>query len=200
MTAKEKFSVALLIGSTRPERQGIHVAEWIERLLTEHGFTVSVVDPKLKPLALVGMRYKDYEPGTAPALLEELHRLYSSVDGLVLVSPEYNHSTSGVMKNLLDTFTRKEFGYKPVFIVGYSDGPFGGIRAIEHLRQITVDLGMTPIHAAVAMSHVDEAFTTDSALVDDVRERYAKQAVKAVKEFVWYLEAFKRQREKGVPE
>lgn len=200
MSKKEKFKVALLIGSIRKERQGIHVAEWVEHQLTDNNFEVTVVDPKEKPLPLVGDRYKDFAPGTAPALLEELHQVFSASDGFVLVTPEYNHSTSGVLKNLLDTFNRKEFAFKPALIVSYSNGGFGGVRAIEHLRQITVDLGLTPIHAAISISHVDEAFTHDGQLIDSIRERYQKQAAGALAEFVWYLEALKRQREKSLPE
>lgn len=199
MALKEKFKVALIIGSIRRQRQGIHVARWLERTLVADGFQVTVFDPQAEPLPLVGDRYKDFEPGQAPALLEKLHQLFVGADGFVFVSPEYNHSTSGVIKNVLDTFGRIEFGYKPALLTTYSDGPFGGVRSMEYLRQIVVELGMTPLTKPISISAVDTVFGPDDVLVEAVKARYEKQAAEAIAQFRWYLEAFQTQRKKGLP-
>jgi len=67
-------------------------------------------------------------------------------DAFVMVTPEYNHGTSGVLKNALD-WIYPEWNNKPVAFVSYGSG--GGARAIEQLRMNAVELQMAPIRAAV---------------------------------------------------
>jgi NAD(P)H-dependent FMN reductase len=67
-------------------------------------------------------------------------------DGYVIVSPEYNHGYSAVLKNALD-WVYTEWTKKPVGFVGY--GSTGGARAIEQLRQVVVELDMVPLREAI---------------------------------------------------
>jgi len=73
----------------------------------------------------------------------------ASYDGFVMVTPEYNHSTSGVLKNAID-FLYAEWANKAVGFVGY--GAVGGARAVEHLRLVAGELQLADVQAQVALS------------------------------------------------
>ena len=77
-------------------------------------------------------------------------------DGFVLVTPEYNHGYPAVLKNALDHLYA-EWNGKPVGFVGYG-GPGGGLRAVEQLRQVVIELGMVPMRQQVAVPAVYAAF------------------------------------------
>ncbi len=76
-----------------------------------------------------------------------------SFDGFVMVTPEYNHSTSGVLKNALD-YLYAEWNNKAVGFVSY--GSAGGARAVEHLRLVCGELQMADVRQQVALSLVTE--------------------------------------------
>lgn len=70
----------------------------------------------------------------------------ATLDGLIVVTPEYNHGPSAVLKNALD-YAYKEFIRKPIGFVGY--GGTGAARAIEQLRLVAIELQMAPVRNAV---------------------------------------------------
>src|SRR5581483_804162 len=73
----------------------------------------------------------------------------ASFDGFVMVTPEYNHSTSGVLKNAID-YLYAEWANKAVGFVSY--GSAGGARAVEHLRLIAGELQMADVRQQVTLS------------------------------------------------
>ena len=77
----------------------------------------------------------------------------SDVDGFVIVTPEYNHSTSGVLKNAID-YLYAEWNNKAVGFVSY--GAVGGARAAEHLRLVAGELQMADVRQQVALSLITE--------------------------------------------
>ena len=81
-----------------------------------------------------------------------------SFDGFVFVTPEYNHSTSGALKNAID-FLFKEWNNKAAGFVSY--GSAGGARAVEHLRLVMAELMVATVRAQVMFSlhHDFEAYT-----------------------------------------
>src|SRR6202000_253924 len=74
-------------------------------------------------------------------------------DGFIIVTPEYNHSTSGVLKNAID-YLYAEWNNKAVGFVSY--GAVGGARAAEHLRLISGELQMADVRQQVALSLITE--------------------------------------------
>ena len=114
-------------------------------------------------------------------------------DGYMAVTPEYNHSTSAAMKNTLDYFL-EEYYFKPSAIVSYSLGAFGGINAVQHLRNIFAGLGAPTIPSALSIPKVHAVFANGGELLDATFER---RYVKFVAEFEWYIEALGNQRTKG---
>jgi NAD(P)H-dependent FMN reductase len=121
------------------------VAHEIEKL---ENVTVEVLDLKEYELPF-------FNEGVSPSFKQEPYahpevarftKKVAEGDAYVMVTPEYNHSTSGVLKNALD-WVYQEWNNKPVAFVSY--GSVGGARAVEHLRLIAIELQMAPIRAAV---------------------------------------------------
>ena len=139
--------IAVIAGSTRPLRASKVIADWVasEDIPGVESVVVDLAEVDLPLLnephpAMTG-RYE--QPKTL-----EWSRLIDGFDGYVLVSPEYNHSTTAVLKNALDHLYM-EWRDKPVGFVGY--GVDGGRRAVEHLRAICGELGMAPLPGQVSL-------------------------------------------------
>jgi NAD(P)H-dependent FMN reductase len=143
--------IAIIVGSTRPGRKAEPVARWVHDLAAERGdATFELVD-----LADYDLPHLD-EPVPA-AMGADYSRPHSrawaatiaSFDGYVFVTPEYNHSTSGVLKNAID-FLYVEWHNKAAGFVGY--GLNGGTRAVEHLRLVMGELQVADVRQQVALS------------------------------------------------
>jgi NAD(P)H-dependent FMN reductase len=113
-------------------------------------------------------------------------------DGYVIVSPEYNHGYPGELKVLLDTFG-KEYGRKPVAICGVSDGVTGGVRVVEQLRQVVVELGMVPTARAVYFANAASFSAADGTVQNEAFYRTRVDGV--LEELTWYAKVLKRGRE-----
>jgi NAD(P)H-dependent FMN reductase len=146
--------IGIILGSTRPGRNGEAVAHWVYDIAKQRGDAefelVDLLDYKLPHLDEV------YPPTMGqyaqPHTLEWAAKI-ASFDGFVMVTPEYNHSTSGALKNAID-FLFAEWNNKAVGFVSY--GSVGGARAVEHLRLIAGELQMADVRAQVALSlHTD---------------------------------------------
>ena len=142
--------IGVILGSTRPGRNGKGVADWvIEKTAGRPGATYELVDLADYPLPLLD------EP--APASMQQYTKQHTKrwaakvaeFDGFVFVSPEYNHSTSGVLKNALD-FLNVEWNDKAAALVTY--GSVGGARAAEHLRAILSELQVAHVRQQMTFS------------------------------------------------
>lgn len=139
--------VGVIAGSTRPVGQAKVIAEWV------CADPVPSLDLVLVDLADVGLPLL-CEPAPAASgrydqpATRSWSQLVAGFDAFVLVTPEYNHSTSAVLKNALDHLYQ-EWRDKPVAFVGYGVG--GGTRAVEHLRAITAELGMPGVGPQVSI-------------------------------------------------
>jgi NAD(P)H-dependent FMN reductase len=154
------LKIAVIIGSTRPGRVGESVAQWVYGLAKERGdaeyelvdisdFDLPVLDEPIPPSQ--GKYSKEHTKRWAKKV--------ASFDGYVFVTPEYNHSTSGALKNAID-FVYSEWNNKAAGFVGY--GSVGGVRAVEHLRLIMAEVQVATVRNQVALSLFTdfEDFTT----------------------------------------
>ena len=187
------FKVALIVGSVRRDRNGIKVAKWMEQKLKERGHEVFFIDPMELNLPILDRMYKEMDD--PPENLKKLRQMLVDADGYLPITPEYNHSTSSAMKNTLDYFL-EEYFFKPSAIVSYSVGGFGGVNAAAHLRQILSEIGTPAISSTYPISKVQTVFDDNGNLLD---EKHNKRVKRFLDEFEWYMEAMKRQREKGTP-
>lgn len=151
--------IAIIIGSTRPERVGESVARWVYELAQKRkdaqfelvdiqDFNLPLLDEPIPPSQ---GKYTQEHTKTWAAKI-------GSFDGYVFVTPEYNHGISGALKNAID-FLYAEWNNKAAGFVGY--GSAGGVRAVESLRLVMAELHIADVRAQVALSlHTDfESFT-----------------------------------------
>jgi NAD(P)H-dependent FMN reductase len=189
------LNVVVLLGSVRSDRKGIRIARYVERQFTGRGHAVTLVDPQALQLPLLDRMYKEYSPGSAPPVLEQLAALYRAADAFVIVTAEYNHSVPPALSNLLDHFL-EEYFWRPSAIVCYSAGAFGGVRAAMQLRAMLCELGMPSISSLFPVPRVEQAFSDAGEPSDDGADRrFARFAA----ELEWYAEALRARRASGVP-
>ena len=147
--------IAIIIGSTRPGRRGRAVAEWVAAVSAQEQPTV---DFEIVDLADFELPLLDEEQ---PALFGRYGHAHTrrwaeaiaGYDGFVFVTPEYNHSIPGALKNALD-FIYAEWNNKAAGFVGY--GLHGGARAVEHLRLILAELKVATVRTQVGLSLHDD--------------------------------------------
>jgi len=140
--------LSIIIGSTRPGRAGLPIADWFaDRARAHGGFEIDVVD-----LAELNLPMLD-EPNH-PRLRQYTHQHtkdwsahVSGSDAFVIVTPEYNHGYSPAVKNAID-YLHHEWHYKPVGFVSYG-GVAAGTRAMQQLKQVVTALRMLPLTDAV---------------------------------------------------
>lgn len=164
-------------GTVREGRKSIHPARHVTELLDEE-HDAELFDPKERDVPLLETRrYAD--PGEPPEDVEEFGQKVEDADGLVVVTPEYNHSIPGALKNLLD-YLYPEYEDKPFSTVTVSAGGFGGVRAQMHLENIIAEL-QGRIGPSLAVSNVGDVFSEDGELQDDsYRERFQEFVEEAV--------------------
>ena len=145
--------IGIVIGSTREGRFGEKPARWIHEIAKQRtDLTFTLIDLRDHPLPLFA---EPVSPAWGPVANDAAKRwgaLLQDLDGLIVVTPEYNHGPSAVLKNALD-YAYNEFARKPIAFVGY--GGVGAARAIEQLRLIAVELQMAPIREAVHIGMVE---------------------------------------------
>src|SRR4051794_4719061 len=146
--------IGIILGSTRPNRNGEQVAQWVFEIASQRGDAeFELVDLRDYPLPHLDEPMPPSFGQYANDHTREWAQKVASFDGFVIVTPEYNHSTSGVLKNAID-FLYAEWNNKAVGFVSY--GGVGGVRAVEHLRLVAAELQMADIRQQVALSLITE--------------------------------------------
>lgn len=144
------LKIAVILGSTRPGRNGEAVANWVmKEAAGRTGATYELVDLRDYPLP----HLDEAIPPSMGQYTNEHTKTWAakigSYDGFVFVTPEYNHSTSGVLKNAID-YLYAEWNNKAAAFVSY--GSLGGARAIEHLRGISSELQIAHVRQQLSFS------------------------------------------------
>lgn len=128
-------NIGIIAASTRPGRFGIQPATWVHELAQQR----DDANYELVDLAEVDLPLLDEANPPAMHQYEHAHtrrwaERVDRLDGFVFVTPEYNHSIPGALKNAID-FVFREWNYKPASFVSYGSAA-GGARAVEHLRGV----------------------------------------------------------------
>jgi len=187
----KKTIISIFIGSIRSGRIGDKVANWVAKTLEQRGHTVNIIDPEEYP-ELQTLKIPNHYNQKPSLDMQKIHKWLEESDGFILVTPEYNHSFSGTIKNALDNFM-PEYEKKPFGIVSYSIGPFGGIRANEALRPIISELKGVATPIPFMISTVGNVFDENGNLKDKV---YDERIVAFLDNFEWYVHALKDARAK----
>jgi NAD(P)H-dependent FMN reductase len=152
--------IGIILGSTRPGRRGEPVARWVmEQAGRRSDARFELIDLADYPLPHLDEALPPSTGQYQNAHTQEWAATIGRFDGFVFVTPEYNHSTSGVLKNAID-YLYAQWNNKAMGVVSY--GAVGGTRAAEHLRLIAGELQMADVRTNVAISLLTdfENFTT----------------------------------------
>lgn len=160
-----------ILGSTRdstpprPARLGLRVAKACMRLLRDRG-EADLIDALDWPLPQPFKPHFSFSKDKLPPDLGELARRIEAADAYVMISPEYNHSMSPALANLLNHFGSSLFSWKPSLIVTYSAGQWGGTRAAMTMRPFLSELGCLPVSAMVHIPKAQTIFDEDGRYQD----------------------------------
>ena len=144
------LKIAIITGSTRPGRKSEAVARWVHDIAAKRSdASFEVVDIAAFNLPLLDEAVPPIMNQYAKPHTKAWAAKIATFDAFVFVTPEYNHSTSGALKNAID-FLYREWNDKAAGFVGY--GSVGGARAVEHLRLVMGEIKVADVRAQVALS------------------------------------------------
>jgi NAD(P)H-dependent FMN reductase len=185
-----KPRIAVIIGSTRSTRFADVPARWIlKQAQAREDLDVELVDLREHNLPFLDETASNmWMPSKNPEAVR-WQQTIARYDGYIFVVSEYNHSITGVLKNALDQ-AYKEWNRKPFTAIGY--GGTGAARAIEHLRQIGVELQMVSTHGAVHIAGGD--FMAIHPMggkkpIEEIEAHLLPTAKTALDELVWWAKA-----------
>jgi len=166
--------IPLILGTSRQGRESEHAARFVfERAKARAGVETEFIDIRSVPMKLddAGEQMKD--PKFAATMLR--------CDGLIIVTPEYNHSFPGLLKHALD-MCLKEYIHKAVGICGVSAGAFGGTRVIQSLLPVMRELGLVTIFEDVNFGKIGTLFDPHGELLD---QNFVRRVDSFLNELIW---------------
>lgn len=181
-----KLFLPVLLGTNRKDRQSENVANWICSKMRER----DDIETQLFDVRDFVLPQDDYGTVLGPQYPEWRDAIIMA-DGLVIVTPEYNHGYPGSLKSVLDLLL-KEYIHKAVAFVGVSAGPFGGTRVIESMVPMVRELGLAVTFSDLNFPTVKSKFDEDGKLLDDAYEDRVKGFLD---ELVWMATTLRWGRE-----
>ncbi|MBL8123210.1 MAG: NAD(P)H-dependent oxidoreductase [Pyrinomonadaceae bacterium] len=184
--AEEKLFIPLVLGTNRKERSSEAVARWVfTQMQGREEIESAFFD--VRDFALP----QDHYGTEIGHLFPEWKAAMTRADGLVIVSPEYNHGYPGILKSVLDLLL-KEYIHKAVSFVGVSAGPWGGTRVIEAMLPMARELGLAVTFSDLNFPSASSKFDVDGNLLDTA---YEKRAKGFLDELVWMATTLRWGRE-----
>jgi NAD(P)H-dependent FMN reductase len=180
--------IPLILGTARQGRESERAAHFVyEQTKKRPGVETEFIDVRTLPMKLddAGEQMKD------PKFAATIQRC----DGLIIVTPEYNHSFPGLLKHALD-MNLKEYIHKAVGICGVSAGPFGGARVIESLLTVTRELGLVTIFEDVNFGKIGSLFDERGRLLD---QKVVRRVETFLNELIWMSKVLRYGREQVSP-
>ena len=174
------MKITIILGSIRKNRRSGSVAFHLKKLLEQEYATEAVMlDLRDYPFPVMEERYRLLD--NPPSFMEEFSRHLSDSDGIIIVTPEYNGSYSGALKNALDYF-KPEYHKKPMGVVTVSDGQWGGINASHHLQAWMLHVKAVPSPFKLMVQNASSVFDDEGQLKDPALNGKAE---KFLEEFFW---------------
>jgi NAD(P)H-dependent FMN reductase len=189
-----KPKIAVIISSTRPTRFGDKPATWILGHLKARGdVDAEIVDLRDYNLPLFDAPASDAWMPTPNAEAARWQAKLKEFDGYVIVTAEYNRSITGALKNAID-WAYTPFFRKAVAFVGY--GSVGAARAIEHLRNVVVELQAVPTRQAIHIGGSDFVpLMMGQKTWDEVKGNFDAFVPDMLDNLVWWTNATKTARD-----
>ena len=182
----EQLFIPVIVGTNRKERKSVHVGNWlVGKMEKREEIETELFDVKdfALPQDDYGTAIQDQFPQWRDAIIR--------ADGLVIVSPEYNHGYPGILKSVLDLLL-KEYIHKSVALVGVSAGPWGGVRVVEALVNMVRELGLSVTFTDLNFPTVQDKFDQDGRLLD---QAYEQRVQGFLDELIWMSRALQWGRE-----
>jgi chromate reductase, NAD(P)H dehydrogenase (quinone) len=174
--------IAVIVGSLRKESFALGIANALPKL--------APASLKLNVITLHGISFfnQDLESEPPADWLAFREKIQQS-NGVIFVTPEYNRSIPGVLKNAIDVASRpygkSSFMGKPIGIIGSSPGPLGGVSAAKHLQNILPGIsGSIMGQPETYLNAVGDAFDDKGELIKESLQAVLKQYVEAFAKFV----------------
>ncbi len=179
----DKLKIPMLLGTNRKDRNSEHVANWLLQVVQKR----EDIETKLFdardfnfPTDNYGTEIKDLFPDWRDSVI--------AGDGLIIITPEYNHAYPGILKSILDVLL-KEYIHKTVALVGVSAGPWGGTRVIEAMVPMVRELGLSVTFTDLNFATVQDQFDERGKIKDAAT--YEKRAKGFRDELVWMSTALR---------
>lgn len=180
--------IPLILGTARQGRESEHAARFVFELTKKRaGVESEFIDVRTLPMKLddAGEQMKD----------PKFSAMIERCDGLIIVTPEYNHGYPGLLKHALD-MCLKEYIHKAVGICGVSAGTFGGTRVIENLLPVMRELGLVTIFEDVNFAKIGELFDGRGNLLD---ENFVRRVDGFLNELIWMARVLRHGRQNIAP-
>lgn len=190
--------ILILYGSYRSDRQGIRLAEWLIRALSDRGADAELIDAKAVDLPMLDRMYKEYPHGEAPAALEELAGKIRRADAFLFVTGEYNWGVQPGLKNLTDHFL-EEWAWRPAAIASYSAGRIAGARAGLAWHGILSEMGLVVVSSTLAVGGIGHAFDERGDPAGDGGASLEHAFPRFADDLAWWTEAARAQRLRHAP-
>ena len=174
--ADEKLFIPLILGTNRKDRVSEQIAKWVFEKIGER----EDMNSQFFDVRDFDLPRDDYGTGIGGQFPEWRDAIIRA-DGLVIVTPEYNHGYPGTLKSVLDLLL-KEYIHKAVAFVAVSAGPWGGTRVIEAMVPMVRELGLTPTFTDLNFPKAASKFDTEGKLID---EAYEKRVTGFLDELAW---------------
>lgn len=198
----------IFLGSTRdstppkPARLGLRVVKALEQHFRDAhpNHEIEIIDPLEWTFDPVFKPHFAFTRSQVPQQLDHLAGKIQAADGYVMVSPEYNHSMSPALANMLNHFGSSLFAYKPSLIVTYSAGQWGGVRAAMTMRGFLSELGCLPVSAMIHIPGAADVFTESGDIqTGQDGNRWHGYFQRGSAQLLWWTEATCRHREHSDP-
>ena len=188
------MKVALILGSIRLGRQTHKIAYYLQNKLKERGVETIMIDLLHYQLPL--MEEQSGRHPSLPPVVAEVGELLKEADALLLITPEYHGTFSGVLKNAIDYY-RAEISKKPVGVVTATGGKMGGINASTQLQHVILSMGSFPLPLKLLVPDVQHSFDEE---YNPLNESVVKTSQKFLDEFLWFAGAIYTAKQSGKKE
>ncbi|MBI2473705.1 NAD(P)H-dependent oxidoreductase [Candidatus Uhrbacteria bacterium] len=176
----------ILLGTAREGRQSEKAARYILEKAKHQAFETELLD--VRDFVSVGRTEAMEHPRA-----QQWSHIMTRADGLIIVTPEYNHGYPGELKLMIDQIY-KEYTNKALAVCGVSSGWTGGVRAVKLLVSVAHTLKMYPIRNALYFPNVEMLFNEDGSIKDP---SYEKMTQTMFDDLVWLASALKYKREES---
>jgi chromate reductase, NAD(P)H dehydrogenase (quinone) len=178
--------VLCIVGSLRRESYNLKLMRAAQQMLLQGMVTPENLE--LADLSQLPMYNEDVQNEGFPPIVTHFREQVAKADGLLIATPEYNYSVSGVLKNAIDWASVSPdppLKRKPVAIMGATPGPFGTVRGQMHLRDILFGAGAEPLYSVeVLVAQAGQKFNDHGELTDPDTKKFLQQLIDAFKDWV----------------